>query len=72
MFSLLDYFDQRFVAVCRLLKEYLCYLLTYCIQSGHGSARQGFVTNSIAARITPNGAYRQAVVQAAIRHAVKA
>ncbi len=32
----------------------------------------GFVTNSIAARITPNGAYRQAVVQAVMRHAVKA
>ncbi len=32
----------------------------------------GFVTNSIAARNTPNGAYRQAVVQAAMRHAVKA
>ncbi len=32
----------------------------------------GFVTNSIAGRITPNGAYRQAVVQAAMRHAVKA
>ncbi len=31
----------------------------------------GFVTNSIAARITFNGAYSQAVVQAAIRAAIE-
>ena len=37
-----------------------------------GFCESSFVTNSIAARITPNGAYRQAVVQAAMRHAVKA
>ncbi len=43
--------------------------------AGRGDAlkpTEGFVTNSIAARITPNGAYSQAVVQAAMRHAVKA
>ncbi len=39
---------------------------------GVNVADAGVVTNSIAARITPNGAYRQAVVQAAMRHAVKA
>ncbi len=33
---------------------------------------RGFVTNSIASRITPSGAYRQAAAQAAVRHAVKA
>ena len=34
--------------------------------------RGGFVTSSIAARIAPHGAHHQTVVQAAMRHAVKA
>ncbi len=37
-----------------------------------GTAIYGFVTNSISAQIAPNGAYRQAVVQAAMHHAVRA
>ena len=32
----------------------------------------GFVTNSIASRTMPNGTYRQAAAQAAVRHSVKA